>query len=900
MTCLLFKLKWFWGRRAKEEELHREIQFHLEEEADQRQSEGLTAEEAKWAARRELGNLLLIEERTRETWSILGGGEMRDIWVDIKHAIRMFRRSPGFTATAVAALALGIAATSAIFSVVNAAVLRPLPVQDPDRFVVLMTQSVDQKGETSASSAASPVKYAYWRTLSNVFEDVSAYSGVLMNYTGGDAKEQFSGLRVSADAFRAFGIPILRGRTFTPEEDSPHGPHVVLISQEMWTNRFLSEPHVLGKSLRLNGDPYTIIGVVAYDRAWEEWGPAPAIFVPFQLDPNSNDAGNYFSVLARLKPGVTLQQAQAALSASTAQLRAKFPAALGSKDVFTVETFKESLIGNTRPLLWVLLGAVSLVLLIACANVANLLLVRATGRKREIAIRAAIGAGRGRVIRQLLTESLLLSFVGGAVGLALGHAGIRALLAVNTAGMPRVGTNGIALWIDWRLGAFGLAISFATGIIFGLFPALQSSRADLSGALKESTGRSGTGLGQNKTRSALVLSEVALAVVLLVGAALLVKTFVALYAVDPGFDTSHVLTMRTLMTGENYQETAGVAQAVKDSLERIRALPGVLKATSAYWVPLQGGAGFPFSIVGRAPAQVLFTGSAGWSPVAPGFFDVFRIPVKRGRAFTELDDEKATPVAIINEAMAKQFWKDGDPLQDRILIGRGINRAMKDEPARQIIGIAGDVRGAALNVDPRPTIYVPQSQLPDAATAFFVPIVSISWAARTQGDPHRLAGAVEEQLRQVTGLPVTQVRTMDEIVALSTARQRFNMLLMTVFGAMALLLAAIGIYGLMAYSVAQRTQEIGIRLALGAQGSQVRNMVVRQGMEMALAGIAIGLAAAWALAQVIQAFLFGVKPHDSLVFVAIPVMLTLIAFLAVWLPASRAAKISPVQSLRYE
>jgi putative ABC transport system permease protein len=900
MTFFFRKLKWLWGRRAKEEELHAEIQFHLEEEADERQAEGLTADEAKWAARRELGNVLLIEESTRETWSILGDGEMRDIWVDIKHAIRMFRRSPGFTVTAVAALALGIAATTAIFSVVNAAILRPLPVRDPDRFVVLMTQSVDQKGKTSSSFAASPVKYAYLKTLPDIFEYVSADGGALMNYTGGDVKEQLAGSRVSADVFNAFGIPILLGRTFTPEEDSPHGPHVVLISQEMWRNRFLSDPHILGKSMQLDGDPYTIIGVVAYHRAWEEWGPAPAIFVPLQLDPNSSDVGNYFTVYTRLKPGVTLQQAQAALRASTPQLRARFPAALGPKDVLTVETFKETLIGDTRSLLWVLLGTVSLVLLIACANVANLLLVRATGRKREIAIRSAIGAGRGRVIRQLLTESLLLSFAGGLVGLALGYSGIRALLAVNTAGMPRVGNNGIALWFDWRLAVFALGISFATGIIFGLFPAFESSRADLNAALKESSGRSGTGLRQNKARSALVLSEVGLAVVLLVGAALLIRTFVALYSVDLGFDTSNVLTMRTLMTGEKYQKTAGLAQAVKDSLERVDALPGILRAASAYWLPLQGGAGLPFNIVGRAPVEGLFTGNAGWSPVSPGFFDVFRIPLKRGRAFTGRDDTNSQPVAIINEAMAKQFWKNGDPLQDRILIGHGIIRGFQDEPARQIVGIAGDVRGPALNVDPRPTVYIPQSQMPDAATAFFVPLVSISWAARTQGDPHRLAGPIEEQLRQVTGLPVAQVRSMDEVISLSTARQRFNMLLMAVFGAMALLLAAIGIYGLMAYSVAQRTREIGIRLALGAEGSQVRNMVVRQGMELVLAGVAIGLAAAWALARLIQAFLFGVKAHDPVVFVAAPVVLTLVAFLAVWLPANRAAKVSPVQSLHDE
>jgi predicted permease len=335
-------------------------------------------------------------------------------------------------------------------------------------------------------------------------------------------------------------------------------------------------------------------------------------------------------------------------------------------------------------------------------------------------------------------------------------------------------------------------------------------------------------------------------------------------------------------------------------VERIRAVPGVLEATAAYFVPLQGGAGLPFNIIGRAPVQGPFSGDGGWSPVGPGFFDTFQISVKRGRPFTDRDDEKSSPVVIINEAMAKQFWKNDDPLKDRIAIGRGIMREFKDEPVRQIVGIVGDIHSGSLNVDPRPTMYVPLSQLPDAASAFFVRLVSMTWVARTEGDPHRLAPVIQEQVRQVTGLPVTQVRSMDEVLSLSTARQRFNMLLMAVFGAMALLLAAIGIYGLMAYSVAQRTQEIGIRLALGADGSQVRNMVVKQGMGLALAGVAAGLAAAWALARLIESLLFGVKARDPLVFIAVPIVQALVALLAVWLPANRAGRVSPIESLRYE
>jgi len=887
-------------RRAKEDALRDEIRFHLEEEAEQLQAHGLTAEEAKWAARREIGNVLLLEENTRKAWSIPGGGDMSDLIKDLKHSLRMFAKNPGFTVTAVAALALGIAATTAIFSIVNAVLLRPLPVRDPDSFVLLVTRTVDQKGEAATVNyVGTGIFSALADGQSSVLEDVSTFRGTLMNYTGGEMAEQLSGIVASADAFKAFGIPILRGRTFSTAEDSPHGPHVVLISQQLWTTRFGRDPHILGKTISLNGDPYTIIGVVAYDRAWEEWGPAPAFFVSAQIDPNSTDA-TYSEVLARLKPGVTLEQARAELRVATPLLRARFPIALGPKDVLGLETFKESLIGNTRPLLWVMLGAVSLVLLIACANVANLLLVRATGRRREIAIRSAIGAGRVRIIRQILTESVLLSLAGGALGLGLGYAGIRALLTVNTAGLPRVGTGGIALWFDWRLAAFAVGLSFATGIIFGLFPAWQGSRADLNVALKDSSGRSGTGLRQNKARSALVVSEVGLAVVLLVGAALLIRTFAELYSVDPGFDPNNVLTMRTLMTGPRYQNTAGVTQAIRDAVQQIRAIPGVLNASAGQFIPLQGQANLPFNIAGREPVEGRYSGAAGWSPVAPGYFNVFKIPLRKGRIFTDRDEGQSVPVAIINEAMAKQFWKNGDPFKDQIIIGRGLIRDFNDEP-RQIIGIVGDVHNRGLNVDTRPTVYVPESQLPAVILPALGPALGpISWVVRTQSDPLLLAEPVENALRQVTGLPVTDVRSMDEVISHSTARERFNMLLMTVFGAMALLLAAIGIYGLMAYTVAQRTQEIGIRLALGAETSQVRYMVVRQGMALAFTGVVLGLAAAWALARLLQTLLFGVNIHDPLVFFTVPVTLALVAFVAVWLPAIRAGRVSLAESLRYE
>jgi predicted permease len=821
---------------------------------------------------------------------------------DVTHSIRMFRKNPGFTITALAALALGIGATTAIFSIVNTVLLKPLPVADADRLVVPMETYVMDNGEKGSSPVASPAKFELYRGLSSVFQFVSAFSSGVMNYTGGDTAEQLHSMLASADLFRCWGIPILQGRSFTQEEDSPAGQRVVVISQDFWVRRFASDPQILDKAISLSGEPYTVIGIAGSEGGLREFGPASDVYVPFRFDPNTSDQGNYFLTTARLKPGVTLEQAKARMKVAAGEFRAKFPDTAGADDKgsFSVATFREMLVGDIRPLLWVLLGAVGLVLLIACANVANLLLVRATGRRREIAIRTAIGAGRGRMIRQLLTESVLLSLAGGALGLVLGYSGIRALLAVNTAGLPMVGKNGAGVDIDWRVTAFALAVSLITGIVFGLLPAIQGSRVDLNSVLKESSGRSGTGLRQNKARAALVISEVSLAVVLLVGAALLIRTFVAMYKVERGFETANVITMRMSLTGPKFLKARDAADSVRNGLERVRALPGVAAAAATCCVPLEGGYDLNFDVIGRPPAGLSSNQDVGWVPTSTGFFDVFKVPLKRGRTFTDKDDNKSQPVVIINETMAKKYWKDSDPLKDRIVLGHGVMKEFNDEPARQIIGVVGDVRDQGLDNEPRPIAYLPQAQLPDVLNAWLVQQAPLTWVVRTQTEPHALVTAVREQLRQTTGLPVADVESMDEVVSLSTGRQRFSFLLMTVFGSTALLLAAIGIYGLMAYTVEQRTQEIGIRLALGAESRQVRNMVVRQGMGLALAGVVVGMAAAWALARLVGSFLFGVKAHDPMVFVAVPVVLTTVALLAVWLPAYRASRVNPVDSLRYE
>ena len=817
---------------------------------------------------------------------------------DLKQSFRMFAQSPAFTLAAVAALTLGIGANTAIFSVVNAVLLQPVAIADADRVVVFMNVSPN-----GAGPAASPAKFAHYRQQHQVVQDVSAFNTGVMNFTGGSFPEQLRSGRVSADFFKLMAAPFVVGRPFLPEEDAPNGPRVAVLSKGLWETRFDSDPNIAGKSISLGDEPYTVVGVLG-DFDFREFGPDPQVWVLFALDPNSADQGHYFQALGRLKPGVTLQQADARLQASAADFRAKFPTALAPQNSFGVRGLQEVIVGaETRQSLMIYAGAVGLVLLIACANVANLLLVRATGRRREIAIRSAIGGSRGRIVRQLLTESLVLSLAGGLLGLFAGWLGIRALLSVNTAGLPRVGENGAFVGLDWTVVAFTTLVSIATGIVFGLIPAIQGSRTDLTTTLKESAGRSGTGFRQNKVRSALVVVEVALALVLLIGSALLIRTAVALGRVDPGFDTQNVLTMRMSLKGAKYEKSEAVEQVVRNGVEQLKAIPGVVQASATCCVPLQGGYGLPFRIVGRplaADSQGPFHGGGGWMTVSPGYFEVFQIPVKRGRTFNERDTSASAPVAVINEAMARQFWPDSDPMADRIVIGKGVMREFATEGERQIVGVVADIRSQGLDSEPQPQMWIPQAQVPDAANALNVSLTPISWIVRTQVPPQSLSGAIQEKLQQATGLPVANVRSMDEIVALSVSRQKFNMWVMSVFGGCALLLAAIGIYGLMAYSVEQRTQEIGIRLALGAQASQVRRMVVLQGMALALVGLAAGLAASFWLARLITTFLFGVTAKDPLVFAGVPILLAVVAFLAVWLPARRASAVDPLIALRYE
>jgi putative ABC transport system permease protein len=820
---------------------------------------------------------------------------------DLRQGIRGLSKAPTFSVTVVAALALGIGASAAIFSVVNAVLLRPLPYPASDRIILFGIAS--PTGPTVWS--ASPIEFNVWRAQSTTFEDIAAYRFGRISLTGVDHPEQIRSALVTSAYFRLFGAKVAFGRTFTADEDRPEGGNVVVLSAEFSRRAFGSDSQMMGKEIFLGGKPHTVVGITT--RSLElpaAFNPAEArepidVWIPFQIDHRSTDTNQYFTVAARLKPGISLGAVRAQLRLVTPQFRRRFPTAgIAPEADFTALGLREALVGGDSSLLPVFSGAVACLLLIACANVANLCLVRGTARKHEIAIRAAVGAGRGRIARQLLAESVLLSVAGGALGLALGTIGIRVLLALNTVGIPRIGDHGSAVTADWRVLTFTALVSLVTCILFGLFPALQASRADLSEGLQESRGRCGTARRQTKARSLLVSSELALALVLVVGAGLLIRSFIALRSVNPGLESRNVLTLRvSLAATPRFQKSSAVAELVRESVQRIGAIPGVIAASSTCCLPFEDNLIGGVIIRGR-PLRGRDHGSVDVATVSPRYFDVLRIPMVRGRAFTDRDARGATPVVIINQTMARRYW----PGEDTSAAPLQANLEFPDVPTYvwQIIGIAGDVHTYGLSQSPPATVYFPVAQAPEDFNAYIVRS-PVAWIVRTLGDPGPLRRVVQQELIRATGgTPVSSVRSMDEILSQSTAGREFNMLLLTIFGSSALLLAAIGIYGLMAYSVQQRTPEIGVRLALGAKVGDVQNLVIFQGMRVALLGVVVGCTAAFCLTHLIASLLFGVKSHDPMVFLLAPALLSVVAFFAVWLPARRASRIDPVDALRHD
>jgi predicted permease len=826
---------------------------------------------------------------------------MSSLLSDLRHSWRVLTANPGFTGVAVAALALGMGANTAIFSVVNAVLLAPLPYPESDR---IMRIERGFKGGDVGESISIP-KFMAWKKGNQTFQAMALYdpSGPGLNLGTGDRPQQIKGTHVSAEYFQVFGVSPSYGRTFLPQEDQPNGGKVAVVSNDLWRTRFASDPALVGKPILLGGDPYTVVGILP---ASFHSDPPADVFLPMQADPNSTSQAHYLLVAGRLKRGATLDSAKANMIAAGEQFRAANPKWMDTSESVAVLPLRDALVGDVRLALLILVGAVGFVLLMACANVANLLLARAAGRQREIAIRTAVGASRGDLIRQLLTESVLLSAIGGVLGLIIGTWSVPLLLAVSPGNLPRINDEqhaaSVISTLDWHVLAFTFAIALLTGVLFGLLPALRISKLDVNSVLKEASGRSGTGLRHNRVRSVLVAAEMALAVILVAGAGLMIRTFVGLRSVQQGFDPHNVLTLQTSLSGGRYDSTLKAANMVRQVVEHIEALPGVRAAAATVTLPAESiGLDLPFLIEGRPPAKGdLYSGDEYWRFGSPHYFSALRVPLLRGRVFDQRDVGNSARVMIINEVFAKKYWPQGDPIGQRITIGKGLGPDF-EEPAREIVGIVGNVRENGLKDGDQAVMYIPQTQVTDGLTKLANSLIPLSWIIQTAGEPTSLSSAIQHEIQTVDSqLAASKIRSMNQVISESTARQNFNMLLLTIFAGLALLLAAIGIYGLMSYTVEQRTQELGIRMALGAGRGDMLKLVARQGMLLAGVGLVIGLAASFGLNRLLGNLLFGVKATDPITYAAVTVILISVALLATYIPARRATKIDPMIALRYE
>jgi predicted permease len=816
---------------------------------------------------------------------------------ELRYAFRAVFKNPRFTLVAIAALALGVGANTAIFSVVNAVLLEPLPYPDSGRLVRICRtfQGNDPACETSIP------KYMAW-SQADAFDAISVYEDEGPGMTlGGEHSEPIDAVHVSAGYFRVFGATPAMGRVFSPAEDLPGGPRVAVISDHLWTSRFAGDPAVVGKPIALNGESYVVVGVLPRFRS----AVKADVFLPLQADPNTTNQGHYLSVAAHLKPGVTIDAARAAVRAQGERFRQANPKWMGKDENVGVYRMLDIAVGDVRPALLILLGAVGLVLLIACANVANLLLARAAGRQREIAIRAAIGAGRGRIVRHLLLESLMLAMAGTVAGAIAGLWGARAIVALSPENLPRIdefaGGSFLTSLIDPRIVAFTVLVSLATTVLFGLAPALHASRADLGSTLKESGGRGATSGRAARTRSVLVVVETALALMLLVGATLLVRTFVALRGVQPGFDARGVLTFHTSLAGTRYLTARSLDRLTREATARLDAIPGVEASAVAVFVPTQGGADLPFTIEGRKlPPDSQYHGDEDWRAVSPAYFRALSIGRLRGRTFDDRDAPGAAPVVVVNAAFVKKYFPKEDAMGRQITIGHGLGPEFED-PVRTIVGVVGDVRENGLGREAPPILYVPMVQISDAFVKFGFNVVPPSWLVKTSAPSAGMIPAVRQTFEDIDrALAVGEVRPMDQVVARSIAQQNFNMTLLTVFGAIALLLAAVGVYGVISYSVEQATHDISVRLALGAAPRDILSLVVGGGMKLAGAGLAFGVAGALAASRVLSNLLYGVKATDPLTYAVAVGSLGAIALLACYVPARRAMRVDPIVALKQE
>ncbi|HVH85868.1 MAG TPA: ABC transporter permease [Terriglobales bacterium] len=805
---------------------------------------------------------------------------------DLRYSLRNLLKSPGFTAVALVTLALGIGANTAIFSVVNAVLLRALPYADPDRLVVVL-----HEGHSGNSSA----NFLDWRRDNQVFENMGAAEGWTPNLTGVDKPEAVSGLHVTSDIFPVLGVRPILGRTLTPDEDQPGHDHEVVLSYGVWQRRFGGSKDVLGRTVEFNGEAYAIIGVMpaGFRFAFPSWATRADVWGPLPLNA-SDRVINSKRIFARMKPGVSLNQARAEMATITARLEKQFPGT--NKDV-VVSPLKEQVIGDLRPALLVLLGAVGFVLLIACANIAHMLLARASAREREIAVRTALGASRRRILRQFLTESALLALIGGCVGVLMATWGLRVLLAWAPEDITKFGS----IAVDGHVLTFALVISLITGIAFGLAPALQGSALNVIESLKEGCRGSGSGRHSRRIRSLLVASEFALALVLLAGAGLMIRTFIALASIDPGFNPHHLLTMIVSVAGANDTAAKDRTTFYQRALERIQGLPGVISASAINHLPLAGDDwNLPFFIEGRPiPKRGEELGGV-YRVVLPGYFRTMNIPLLRGRDFADHDTQNAPEVVIISEFMAQRHWPGEDAIGKRISIGLEVN-GTPSQTWRTIIGITPTVVRRQWSAPAEEEYYLPYLQNPVYRTSSSPHYEYMSLVVRTAGDAAAQAPAIQNAIRSENKtVTLSEVQTMEEVVAEANAQPRFYLYLIAAFAAVALVLAAVGIYGVMSHSVSRRMHEMAVRMALGAQQSEVRRLIVGESMLPAVVGATIGLLGALVLTPMMKTLLYGVRANDPVTFVTVAIVLGAVALLASYIPARRATKVDPIVALRYE
>jgi len=824
---------------------------------------------------------------------------MNLLWKDLKYAARMLTKTPGFTAVALVTLTLAIGANTAIFSIVNGMLIQPLPFPDQHELVQLMRGFK----EGGLSGATSVPKYAYWEeNTRNLFDGVAAFDnlGSGFNMAGDGKPERIIGSRATHELFSVFGATPTIGRGFRPEEDRPGAAKVVVLSHGLWTRRFAADRAIVGKTLQLNGEAYTVVGVAPQGFKY----PANAeLWTPFQMDRTSQERGHYFEAVGRLKDGVSFEKAKATAAVVGKQYITAHPDFGAVDETLSLLTLRDRLYGRLRPVLLILLGAVGFVLLIACVNLANLQLARATARQREVAIRTILGARSSQIVRQLLTESLLLSVIGGLLGLAVGSWILKPLLALSPPEIERLTPIGI----DLPVLGFTFALALLAGLLFGLVPAAQASRVDLNAPLKEGSTRSTGGARGNLMRRVLVVGQVALALIPLTGAVLLVKSFTGVVRTDPGFEPKNILTMKLSLPEGRYGKPETIQAFSRDVVERVESLPGVKKAAVAMFLPLEGGADLPFTIQGKYTGGTSENspgiGFGQYRPSTAGYFDAFGIKVTRGRVFTSRDSHGAPLVAIINEAAAKQFWPNENPLGQRIHIGPPYVPELGDPGPREIVGILPDVREVGLEEEAPPIVYTPLEQTPAAVLGMVLRLSPMNLVVKSEGEVANLAASVQKEIWAVDAeQPVNDVRLMEEVVSRSLGRQRFAAVLLGGLALLALLLAGVGIYGVLSYLVMQRTREIGVRMALGASARNVLGMVVKQGFLSVIIGVAIGVAGAFALARFlggqIAGLLAGGSATDPVTFVLAPAVLAAVALLASVIPAHRASQLDPLIALR--